>query len=702
MAVTQYIGARYVPLFAEPLTWDVTKEYEPLTIVYYQGNSYTSKQAVPAGIELSNENFWAITGNYNAQVEQYRQEVRTYDGRITSNATAIANETTARESADTAINSAIDSEATTRASADTALGDAITAEATARANADTAIEDSIGSGFDSTHTVADAIAAEATARANADTAIEDSIGSGFDSTHTVADTISDEAAARADSDAEIESIIGTGFDDVNTIKATIGNDFDASYSISDAISALKNSAVGGYTLSPQYLGCFTAFNGLWQSAATANSKPYPAYQQGYCIGKNNEHKFLYRNADSTLCKVATANTVTNTLVHSNSSYSFGHGNQMEYDPDNDHYFINTGSGFIVTDSNFNQIGSFAIPDGNGYGFICYDKKTHKWWLVSYNAYVYEFDPVTYNMQQLGYQMDVLPDYAGSGAMQGGAVYNNILILPFGKGDRSLVGLFALDITTGEEICRFAVPRYGEVLPFGEPEDCSFDADGNLYVATAMRANTSNDYCSTTALYMMNIFTGNLNIHGGYYSEVPQNVYVECSNYSGFYSDGTNNYPFKSLHELSLYLTCNDVRNVKMGLESNYSSSAAQTWFGIVEANGKNLTLHHNGSNNITVRGRYIFRSCVVSLRNRTNFTRWYDTATNSTFMHCEDCIINTAGIYVVTASGSGLVGLAGTIALQGSGSAHFVYVGEETGVAKFAGQYNGGDGTYIGNAHTWS
>lgn len=85
MSVTQYVGARYVPLFADPLTWDITKTYEPLTIVYYQGNSYTSRQAVPAGIDITNTDFWALTGNYNAQIEQYRTEVQTFDGRITAN-----------------------------------------------------------------------------------------------------------------------------------------------------------------------------------------------------------------------------------------------------------------------------------------------------------------------------------------------------------------------------------------------------------------------------------------------------------------------------------------------------------------------------------------------------------------------------------------------------------------------------------------
>lgn len=78
MSVREYIGARYVPLFADPIEWDNTKTYEPLTIVYYQGNSYTSRQAVPTGIAITNETYWALTGNYNAQIEAYRTEVQQY------------------------------------------------------------------------------------------------------------------------------------------------------------------------------------------------------------------------------------------------------------------------------------------------------------------------------------------------------------------------------------------------------------------------------------------------------------------------------------------------------------------------------------------------------------------------------------------------------------------------------------------------
>lgn len=82
----QYIGARYVPIFGrkdeESVIWDNTGTYEPLTVVLYQGNSYTSRQFVPIGIDILNQEYWANTGNYNAQVEAYRQEVLRFDDRI--------------------------------------------------------------------------------------------------------------------------------------------------------------------------------------------------------------------------------------------------------------------------------------------------------------------------------------------------------------------------------------------------------------------------------------------------------------------------------------------------------------------------------------------------------------------------------------------------------------------------------------------
>lgn len=91
MATRQYIGARYVPIFDGD--WDITKDYEPLVIVSYQGNSYTSRTFVPHGTAITNETYWALTGNYNAQVEAYRQEVEDYKQAVDESINLTENKT---------------------------------------------------------------------------------------------------------------------------------------------------------------------------------------------------------------------------------------------------------------------------------------------------------------------------------------------------------------------------------------------------------------------------------------------------------------------------------------------------------------------------------------------------------------------------------------------------------------------------------
>lgn len=82
MANLQYIGARYVPVFADPIEWQENRSYEPLTIVTYLNSSYTSKKDVPAGVNPSNAEYWANTGNYNAQIEDYRELVMQYAAQV--------------------------------------------------------------------------------------------------------------------------------------------------------------------------------------------------------------------------------------------------------------------------------------------------------------------------------------------------------------------------------------------------------------------------------------------------------------------------------------------------------------------------------------------------------------------------------------------------------------------------------------------
>lgn len=93
----QYVGARYVPKFFQnpngTAEWLGNVPYEPLTIVTYLGNSYTSKVPVPAGVgnPSLNPTYWALTGNFNAQLDQINTELGNIEGDIASQQADITN-----------------------------------------------------------------------------------------------------------------------------------------------------------------------------------------------------------------------------------------------------------------------------------------------------------------------------------------------------------------------------------------------------------------------------------------------------------------------------------------------------------------------------------------------------------------------------------------------------------------------------------
>ncbi len=77
---SMYIGARYVPIFADPVEWDDAREYEPLTIVIHDGNCYTSKCYVPKGAQLppyqeGQTKYWVKTSDYNYQFADLKKTV---------------------------------------------------------------------------------------------------------------------------------------------------------------------------------------------------------------------------------------------------------------------------------------------------------------------------------------------------------------------------------------------------------------------------------------------------------------------------------------------------------------------------------------------------------------------------------------------------------------------------------------------------
>ena len=174
--------------YANPIIWDITKQYETNTVVLdTSGNAYLSVQPVPSGVSLDREEYWTKIGNFSALWDSVRLAITPYDEQhnttasidhktgdwvwlendlllITKNITAgdkyvegsnckktnvhdlfvMLSDTIANEV--NTISGKLQDEITARETGDAALDTKIIAEAMAREEADAALEAKIGSG----------------------------------------------------------------------------------------------------------------------------------------------------------------------------------------------------------------------------------------------------------------------------------------------------------------------------------------------------------------------------------------------------------------------------------------------------------------------------------------------------------------------------------------------------------------------------
>lgn len=131
--------------------WVITQQYPKWSIVTDGNNTYYAKQIVPAGVSITNTDYWV---NTNILVVDNVLDINSVNPISNHAVTAkfnvvdsdVSDLTTALTSADTRLTNAVDylniaavNEATARANADTLLNSAIAAETTARQAADTAL-----------------------------------------------------------------------------------------------------------------------------------------------------------------------------------------------------------------------------------------------------------------------------------------------------------------------------------------------------------------------------------------------------------------------------------------------------------------------------------------------------------------------------------------------------------------------------------
>ena len=200
--------------YANPIQWDITSQYEANTVVVdSNGNAYLSVKPVPSGVSLDRTEFWTKIGNFDELWADVKKAITPTDEGHSPTATAaravndlvwvngalvrvtkamiagdayvpgsncvssstnevlhylitafnegLSAEKTARENADTQLQTDIGAEKTAREKAVTQLQTAIGNEQTAREKADTQLQT--------------AIDAETTARENADKGLQNSI-----------------------------------------------------------------------------------------------------------------------------------------------------------------------------------------------------------------------------------------------------------------------------------------------------------------------------------------------------------------------------------------------------------------------------------------------------------------------------------------------------------------------------------------------
>ena len=83
------IGPRITPNFiTDP--WSSDNTYQYYDVVLVEGASYIARKAVPAGIQITNTEYWIHWADPNAQFAELQNTVQTFDERITENADAIA------------------------------------------------------------------------------------------------------------------------------------------------------------------------------------------------------------------------------------------------------------------------------------------------------------------------------------------------------------------------------------------------------------------------------------------------------------------------------------------------------------------------------------------------------------------------------------------------------------------------------------
>ena len=406
--------------YADPIQWDITRQYEKNTIVIDEitGTAYISSKPVPKGVALSRTEYWNVIFDIGRFITLASQNfANSYEALVTTTATMptdqdkwvvwnsilyrakndihvgdmyvidgniekytvemffdelahlIAEETEARIEADNVLHGEIVDESVARENADTTLQDNIDAEAVARENADTTLQGNID--------------AEATARENADTTLQGNIDA--------------EATARENSDNVINAKIGnlsnlTTSDKTNIVNAindvnsrvsglfdkadirSYGGVADGTTDCTSAFNACMNENnlvyMPNYNNQAYVLGGVTLNDGMSVIGTEGTIINSTASNLFTIIGNNVDVRNLIVNTPNNMFYI-NSNSKSLSFIHIENVYSYG-ANRFLYDNDNASY---TYTNLYVNRCAARQHKSFGVDLAKCYAFLIMEDVT---------------------------------------------------------------------------------------------------------------------------------------------------------------------------------------------------------------------------------------------------------------------------------------------------------------------------------------
>lgn len=86
--MNEYIATSTIT-YADPIQWDITRQYPKNTVVItVNGDGYLSTQAVPVGVDIDNTDYWTKIGNFSELWGSIKLAITSVDEKLLTTASA--------------------------------------------------------------------------------------------------------------------------------------------------------------------------------------------------------------------------------------------------------------------------------------------------------------------------------------------------------------------------------------------------------------------------------------------------------------------------------------------------------------------------------------------------------------------------------------------------------------------------------------